>query len=70
MRRSEEKIYEKINEKTNKVNHHLVNEPEYMTLTEVASSYGFLKIMSILWTPAIIGIIIYIKYKKKQSKRR
>lgn len=50
--------------------HHLVDDPVYLTSTELMFTYGFKTIMSILWTPLVLVFIIFLIFKKKLIKRR
>ncbi len=49
----------------NKIEHPLAKEPEYLTTFEVVTSYGFLKIMSIVLMPGLLALIIFLHFKKK-----
>lgn len=51
-----------------KVEHHLVREPEYLSNFEVMTSFGFIKIMSIIWSPLILVLVVNI-LKNKVIKR-
>ena len=57
-----------------KIDHHLVNEPEYLSTGEVMTSHGFLTIMTLLWTPILIICITIIVMNKtvfrKPKKKR
>lgn len=62
--------YMKMNtEITRKTEHHLVREPEYLSDAELMTSFGFIKIMSIIWVPIILMIILVIILKSKLIKR-
>lgn len=62
--------YTKISteETTRKTDHHLVREPEYLSDSEMMASFGFIKIMTIIWSPLILTVIILI-LKNKVIKR-
>ena len=54
---------------TKKFEHVLVREPEYLSDAELMTSFGFIKIMSIIWVPIILMIILVIILKSKLIKR-
>lgn len=51
-----------------KTDHYLVRDPEYLSDSELMTSFGFIKIMSIVWSPLIIMVILII-VKNKVIKR-
>ena len=57
----------KIETTTSKIQHPLVNEPEYLSLPELFVSHGFLTLMSILWVPTLIILLMGIKIIKKMK---
>lgn len=57
----------KIETTTSKIQHPLVNEPEYLSLPELFVSHGFLTLMSILWVPTLIILLVGIKIIKKMK---
>lgn len=57
----------KIETTTSKIQHPLVSEPEYLTLPELFVSHGFLTLMSMLWIPTLIIILVGMKIIKKMK---
>lgn len=46
----------------------MFNQVQTLTTFEMMHTYGFLKIMSMIWSPVIIVIALYLVYKKQRRK--